>query len=119
MKQGIITAVDLVRLLDEAAADFTVYAPVEQEGGAAFEKRGVGAAPLLDFANAKLSPKGIFFPQTEVYRYGLRVKPVPTNRRSSVRVTTMAVNILTNTPMASVRAKPITGALATMELPSQ
>jgi len=31
----------------------------------------------------------------------------------------MAVNILTATPINRVRAKPITGALATMLLPSQ
>ncbi|MCP4509249.1 MAG: hypothetical protein GY826_22985, partial [Fuerstiella sp.] len=79
MKQGIITTVDLVRLLDEAAADFTVYAPVEQEGDAAFEKRVVGADPLFDFSNVKLSPKGIFFPQTEVLGIyaDSELRPVP------------------------------------------
>jgi len=79
MKQGIITAVDLVRLLDDAAADFTVYAPVEEEGVAAFGKRAVGTDPLLDFTNVKLSPKGIFFPQSEVLGIyaNSELKPVP------------------------------------------
>ena len=39
--------------------------------------------------------------------------------RSSVRVITMAVNMLTATPMNSVSAKPITGAEATIDEPSQ
>ena len=41
------------------------------------------------------------------------------NRRRRVRVTTIAVNILTATPIKRVKAKPITGALATILLPNQ
>ncbi len=60
-----------------------------------------------------------FFPQSTLNSEVLFARRLPTNSRSNVRVTTMAVNMLTATPINRVTANPITGALATILLPSQ
>ncbi len=65
MDYGRIQKDTIKALLEAAAEDYTVYAPVEGAAGPEFAVFSPDAELLLEFQNVELSPKGIFFPQTE------------------------------------------------------
>jgi sulfhydrogenase subunit beta (sulfur reductase) len=67
-----------------------LYAPVKAEGGVEFQEIKSPAAVTLDFYNTTMSPKFVFFPQSEdMIRYkleksGAEAEPVPVNAAPSV-----------------------------------
>jgi sulfhydrogenase subunit beta (sulfur reductase) len=65
MEYGIIKKDDIRKLLDAASKDYTVYAPAAGAEGPEFQVMSPETEVLLDYRNVELSPKGIFFPQTE------------------------------------------------------
>lgn len=65
MEYGIIKKDDIHKLLDSALEEYTVYAPVAGAEGPEFRKITPQSELLFDYQNVELSPKGLFFPQTE------------------------------------------------------
>jgi len=66
MKQALLDKKDIGKLLKSAAVDSPVYAPVMGNSEIEFTRIADGSeAVSLEYSNLKLSPKGIFFPQTE------------------------------------------------------
>jgi sulfhydrogenase subunit beta (sulfur reductase) len=56
----------IVSLIDELIGQYDVLAPVREDGVVRFDQITSGDQALLNFANAKLSPKDVFFPASEV-----------------------------------------------------
>ena len=70
MDQGIIRRENLDDLLSAAGEAYRVYGPVAGSAGVALSELGSSEKAKLDFANTKLSAKGLFFPQCEaIYAY--------------------------------------------------
>lgn len=70
MEYGIINKDDVRKLLESALDEYSVYAPVREEEGVVFRKIEPNTEITLEYQNALLPPKGLFFPQTEVlYRF--------------------------------------------------
>ncbi|MEW5813860.1 MAG: 4Fe-4S dicluster domain-containing protein [Spirochaetota bacterium] len=65
MEYGIIRKDDLNKLLAFAGKGAVVYAPVETERGVEFRRFDGETEISFQCGNAKLSPKGLFFPQKE------------------------------------------------------
>ena len=66
MKQALLDKKDIGKLLNAAAGEGPVFAPVMGSSEIEFTRIADGNEPVtLDYSNLKLSPKGIFFPQTE------------------------------------------------------
>ena len=68
MEYGIIKKENIGELLAAAQTDYAVYAPVMGPSEPEFkrlDKSDQGQEIVLDYQNIKLSPKGVFFPQTE------------------------------------------------------
>ena len=66
MKQALIDKKDVGSLLKEASGDALVFAPVLADAGIQFLPITDGSEEIvLKYSNLQLSPKGIFFPQTE------------------------------------------------------
>lgn len=65
MEYGILQKKEIHKFLDAASKDYSVYAPVPGEAGPEFTIIRGDSEILFDYRNVELSPKGIFFPQTE------------------------------------------------------
>ncbi|MDO8715552.1 MAG: 4Fe-4S dicluster domain-containing protein [Dehalococcoidales bacterium] len=62
----IIDKKKLAGLLDELLKEYRIIAPVQRNGIVVFEEVHSGKDVLLEFSNSKMSPKGLFFPQSDV-----------------------------------------------------
>jgi sulfhydrogenase subunit beta (sulfur reductase) len=72
LKDKIIEKKDVSGFLDRLIQSYRVYAPVMQNGYFLFKAIKSGSEASLDYHNAKMSPKDILFPQSEVlFRYQL------------------------------------------------
>lgn len=61
---------DIIKLLDDLAQKYRLFAPVNKDGIVNFEEVQNGGDSALDFYNSKESPKKFFFPQSEkLYSY--------------------------------------------------
>ncbi|MBN2125213.1 MAG: 4Fe-4S dicluster domain-containing protein [Deltaproteobacteria bacterium] len=65
MEAKIIAKEDMAGLLDRIIRTHRVHAPVGRKDALYFEALKSGDEACLDFANTKMSPKGILFPQSE------------------------------------------------------
>ena len=69
MDTGIIKKSNLAEVINGLLQQGEVVAPVQQDGVMVFSRVQSAAEANLDYTNTKLSPKGCFFPQTEVLFY--------------------------------------------------
>lgn len=69
METGIIKKARLAEVIESLKQMGKVTAPVRQDDQVVFSPLSGGEEIDLDYANSKLSPKGCFFPQTEVLFY--------------------------------------------------
>jgi len=65
MKDGVISKQEISKFLNHLKKDARVFAPVMTDGEAAFKEFDDSDTIEFSYSNLKLSPKGIFFPQTE------------------------------------------------------
>ena len=72
----------IVRLLDELIERYEVIAPVRSDDAVVFDQITSGSEALLGVTSSKLSPKGVFFPRSEViFLYdGTQVEGLPPGR---------------------------------------
>lgn len=61
----ILNKKDVPDFLESLVAKYAVFAPVAEDGNVAFKRISSGTEALLDYANATLPPKRVFFPQSE------------------------------------------------------
>ena len=66
MERGIIKRDELPKLLTSVGEDWKVLAPVQRDGDTTLSEFAQGDELDLSYANFKLSPKDLFFPQTEL-----------------------------------------------------
>jgi len=73
MNKKIIEKSKIPALIKDLLKEYEVFAPVKEKTFVSFERITYENEICLDFQNVKASPKGIFFPQTEIlfhYRVG-------------------------------------------------
>lgn len=61
----IVAKKDIPSFLDSLKQNYKVYAPVKQDDYVVFKTILDGSEVVLDYANSKIPPKGIMFPQSE------------------------------------------------------
>lgn len=66
MKEKVIDKSKIPVLIKELLQEYEVFAPVRKKTSVSFERITSDDEICLEFKNAKISPKGIFFPQTEI-----------------------------------------------------
>jgi ferredoxin len=77
LKAKTIRKKDISGFLDRIIQSYRVYAPVMQNGYFLFKTIKSGSEASLDYHNAKMSPKDVLFPQSEVlFRYQLKKQGV-------------------------------------------
>lgn len=81
MEAKTIKKADVKGLLDRLAGEHRVYGPVKRKDQVSFEPIGPGDEVFLEYTQAKMSPKGIFFPQREdLFRYRVEDRDVAVSR---------------------------------------
>jgi len=65
MKDGVISKQDFPQFLNHLKKNAKVFAPVVTNGEAGFKEWSEEDSVEFSYSNLKLSPKGLFFPQTE------------------------------------------------------
>ena len=66
MNQGVLDKAELPELIEALKAEYRVYAPVNDNGDVVLAEVSRPEDVVLDYANFTLSPKILFFPQSEV-----------------------------------------------------
>src|SRR4030042_4426964 len=64
-KLKIIKKKDVLKFLDGLKKEYDIFVPVEKNGDIRFSKFNSEKDILWNYRNTKISPKEIFFPQTE------------------------------------------------------
>jgi len=65
MNWKVIEKSEIPVLVKELAEKYEVFAPVKEKGTVSFAELSPENEACMDFRNAKISPKGVLFPQTE------------------------------------------------------
>lgn len=66
MKEKLIEKKKFRNLIEAVGKKYKIFAPVEEDGNAAFKDISKSGDVTFDYTNSRTNPKGLFFPQSEI-----------------------------------------------------